>query len=116
MTYDCLLEREAWLRRGGGGHTMGGGGGPATRRRGTMYVCVCVCLHMHIYMKEKCCATKHTPNVAVLAILTSAREELHVGFEQSGCARTAHDHAILVQVVQTCMLGHQMFGSVPPFG
>ena len=23
MTYDCLLEREAWL---GGGHTMGGGG------------------------------------------------------------------------------------------
>ena len=35
MTYDCLLEREAWL--GGGGHTMGGGGGPATRRRGTIY-------------------------------------------------------------------------------
>ena len=26
MTYDCLLEREAWLG-GGGGHTMGGGGG-----------------------------------------------------------------------------------------
>ena len=24
MTYDCLLEREAWLA--GGGHTMGGGG------------------------------------------------------------------------------------------
>ena len=26
MTYDCLLEREAWLG-GGGRHTMGGGGG-----------------------------------------------------------------------------------------
>ena len=38
MTYDCLLEREAWLGGGGGGHTMGGGGGPATRRRGTIYV------------------------------------------------------------------------------
>ena len=31
MTYDCLLEREAWL---GGGIPWGGGGGPATRRRG----------------------------------------------------------------------------------
>ena len=80
-----------------------------------MYVCVCVSAHAYLY-ERKCCATKHTSNVAVLAILTSAREELHVGFEQSGCARTAHDHAILVQVVQTCMLGHQMFGSVPPFG
>ena len=30
MTYDCLLEPEAWLG-GGGGHTMGGGGG------GTIY-------------------------------------------------------------------------------
>ena len=36
MTYDCLLEREAWLGGGGGGgHTMGGG--PATRRRGTIF-------------------------------------------------------------------------------
>ena len=35
MTYDCLLEREAWL--GGGGIPWGGGGGPATRRRGTIH-------------------------------------------------------------------------------
>ena len=32
MTYDCLLEREAWL--GGGGAYHGGGGG---LRRGTIY-------------------------------------------------------------------------------
>ena len=32
MTYDCLLEREAWL--GGGGHTMGGMGGGGGLRRG----------------------------------------------------------------------------------
>ena len=108
----CWNERRGF-GEGGGGIPWGGGG----LRRGDAAPCMCVCVSAHAYLYErKCCATKHTPNVAVLAILTSAREELHVGFEQSGCARTAHDHAILVQVVQTCMLGHQMFGSVPPFG
>ena len=38
MTYDCLLEREAWLGGGGGAyHVRLGGAGPATRRRGTIY-------------------------------------------------------------------------------
>ena len=38
MTYDCLLEREAWLGGGGGGgHTIGGGGG---LRRGDAVPCM----------------------------------------------------------------------------
>ena len=31
MTYDCLLEREAWLGGGGGGAYHGGGGGGLRR-------------------------------------------------------------------------------------
>ena len=43
MTYDCLLEREAWLVGGGGGIPWGGGGG---LRRGDaapyIYIYMCV--------------------------------------------------------------------------
>ena len=37
MTYDCLLEREAWLG-GGRGHTMGGGGGGLRRGDAAPYI------------------------------------------------------------------------------
>ena len=51
MTYDCLLEREAWPGGGGGGHTMGGGGG---LRRGDaapyIYIYIYISLSLYIYI------------------------------------------------------------------
>ena len=58
MTYDCLLEREAWLGGvGGGGAYQGGGCDAATRHHIYIYiVCVCVCVYMYVYIYIYLCA------------------------------------------------------------
>ena len=50
MTYDCLLEREAWLGGGGGGHTMGGGGAcdAATRH----HICISFVLRPSVSLQS----------------------------------------------------------------
>ena len=48
MTYDCLLEREAWLV-GGGGIPWGGGGACDAATRHHIYIYICVYI-IYVYI------------------------------------------------------------------
>ena len=62
MTYDCLLEREAWLGGGGAGGAYPGGGGGLRRGDAAPYIG----FHSSLVIKALCYITWLGPGVQIL--------------------------------------------------